>query len=211
MGPQRLIDSGMGPQRLIDLEAQFAPEVEKGLGVFSPLDKSNHAPWNLGGDKMAADRNGYADAYAELLDGLNPQVIVELGVFRGVSLAMWCELFPEAMVVGLDLDFDRFRANEQNLVDRGAFGINYPLLHEWDAYGDDIDFLADLPGIDMFVDDGPHREDAIRNTIRLIDPLMNWDGIYIVEDFDGADRILGEMMPERTIRNFGRLSAAIPL
>ena len=201
----------MGPQRLIDLEAQFAPQVEKGPGVFSPQDKSHHAPWNLGGDKMAADRNGYADAYAELLDGLNAQLIVELGVFRGVSLAMWCELFPEAMVIGLDLDFDRFRANEPTLVDRGAFGVNYPILHEWDAYGDDVDFLSDLPGIDLFVDDGPHREDAIRNTLRLISPLMNPGGVYVVEDFDGGDRILAEMLPDAEIWRFGRLNAAVRL
>lgn len=201
----------MGPQRLIELEAQFAPQVEKGPGVFSPKDKSHHAAWNLGGDKMASDRNGYAEAYADLLDGLNPQLVVELGVFRGVSLAMWCELFPEAMVIGLDLDFDRFRENEPLLVDRGAFTVNYPILHEWDAYGDDMDFLADLPGIDLFVDDGPHREDAIRNTLLHVAPLMNPDGVYIVEDFDGGDRILAEMLPDAEIRRFGRLNAAVRL
>lgn len=197
----------MDAERLIELEAQFAPAVEQGRGVFSPKDKSHHAPYNLGGDKMAGDRNGYAHVYAALLKDLNPQMVVELGVFRGASMALWCELFPEAQVVGLDLDFDRFRENEPNLRDRGAFTVNFPLLHEWDAYGDDIDFLADLPGIDLFVDDGPHRADAIRNTVGLIGPLMNSGGVYVVEDFPGGGDILAEFFPQGQVIYAGGLSA----
>ena len=198
----------MDAERLIALEAQFAPAVEQGPGVFSPLDKSHHAPWNLGGDKMAPDRNGYADVYARLLDGLDPQLVVELGVFRGVSLAMWCDLFPEAMVVGLDLDFDRYKEHLPTLLERGAFKTGSPILHRWDAYGDDTDFLADLPGIDLFVDDGPHRADAIRNTVRLVGPLMNPGGVYVVEDFPGGGDILAEAFPTAQVIYAGGLSAA---
>ncbi|HEY7823329.1 MAG TPA: class I SAM-dependent methyltransferase [Acidimicrobiia bacterium] len=198
----------MDAERLIALEAKYAPAVEQGRGVFSPKDKNPHAPWNLGGDKMAADRNNYAHVYAALLKDLDPQLVVELGVFRGVSLAMWCDLFPEAMVVGLDLDFERFKEHRPTLVSRGAFTYHQPLLHEWDAYGDDTDFLADLPGIDLFVDDGPHTADAIRNTARLIGPLMNPGGVYVVEDFPGGGDILADFFPAAQIIYSGRISAA---
>lgn len=198
----------MDAQRLIDLEARFAPQVEKGPGVFSPLDKNPHAPWNLGGDKMATDRNGYGDVYSRLFDGFEPQMVVELGVFRGVSLAMWCELWSEAMVVGLDLSFDRFHENMTALADRGAFKTNMPLLHEWDAYGDDVDFLADLPGIDLFIDDGPHTADAIDNTARLIGPLMNPGGIYVIEDFPDGWKVLEKHFPDAHLVYAGRLNAA---
>jgi predicted O-methyltransferase YrrM len=198
----------MDAERLVELEKKFAPAVEQGRGVFSPKDKNPHAPWNLGGDKMAPDRNNYAHVYAALLKDLKPQMVVELGVFRGVSLAMWCDLFLEAMVVGLDLDFERFKEHRQTLVARGAFTYNQPILHEWDAYGDDTDFLADLPGIDLFIDDGPHTADAIRNTVRLIGPLMNPGSVYVVEDFPGGGDILQEFFPQAQIIYAGRISAA---
>ena len=123
----------MDAERLIALEKKFAPEVGKGQGVFSPLDRNPHAPWNLGGDKMGRDRNNYAEVYARLLTDFVPQRIVELGVFQGASMAVWCELFPEADVIGLDLSFDRYHANVFALKERGAFKTNSPLLHEWDA------------------------------------------------------------------------------
>lgn len=199
----------MDAELLIALEHKFAPEVGKGRGVFSPLDRNSHAPWNLGGDKMAGDRNGYAEVYARLLDGLDPWVVVELGVFQGVSMAMWCELFPDAQVIGLDLDFDRFYGNSEFLLSRGAFTENNPILHQWDAYSDGAEFLQDFDPIDLFVDDGPHTADAIRNVLRLIGPLMNQGGVYVVEDFPGGDRLLRQQFPESHIICAGRLNAAL--
>jgi len=193
---------------LVQLETSFAPQIDKGPSVFSPFERKRKSKTNEGGDKMAPDRHNYAHVYAALLKDLNPQMVVELGVFRGTSLALWCELFPEAMVVGLDLDFERFRDNEANLRDRGAFTTNFPLLHEWDAYGDDTDFLADLPGIDLFVDDGPHTADAIANTVRLVGPLMNPGGVYVVEDFVGGGDILAKAFPQAQVIYAGGLSAA---
>lgn len=193
---------------MIALEAKFAPTIEQGRGVFSPKDRNPHAPWNLGGDKMGSDRNGYAEAYASLLAGLDPKVVVELGVFRGVSVAMWCDLFPAATVVGLDLEFGRYRENEQNLRDRGAFRANVPVLQEWDAYSDDTDFMGDLPAVDLFVDDGPHTADAIRNVLRLVGPLMADGGVYVVEDFREGATLLAEAFPDAEIVRAGMLSAA---
>lgn len=198
----------MDAERLIALERQFAPEVGKGEGVFSPKDRNPHAPWNLGGDKMGTDRNGYADTYARLLDGMKPQRVVELGVFQGVSMALWCELFPEAEVIGLDLSLDRYHANVTALKGRGAFTVNSPLLHEWDAYSDDAEFLRDLGAIDVFVDDGPHTLDAIENVLRLVSPLMADGGVYVIEDFPGGGDLLRGVFPDAQVIYAGRLNAA---
>jgi len=199
----------MDAERLIALERKFAPEVGKGRGVFSPLDRNPHAPWNLGGDKMGADRNNYAEVYARILTGMDPQRVVELGVFQGASMAVWCELFPEAEVVGLDLDFGRFHANYYALKDRGAFKENSPLLHEWDAYSDEAEILRDMGDIDLFVDDGPHTEDAITNVLSLVGPMMAPGGVYVVEDFPDGDRLLAKAFPQARIICAGRLNAAL--
>jgi predicted O-methyltransferase YrrM len=196
------------PELLVELERRYAPHVGTLPGVFSRWEVERLGDGNGGGDKMAADRNNYAAAYATVLADLNPTVVVELGVFQGVSMAMWCELFPEATVVGLDLDFERYSENLPNLRDRGAFRVNSPVLHEWDAYGDDVEYVRDLGGLDLFVDDGPHTKDAIENVVRMVGPLMNPGGVYVIEDYPAGDGILSTAFPDAHIIRAGRLNAA---
>lgn len=199
----------MDAESLIALESRYAPQVGKGRGVFSPHDHNGHAPWNLGGDKMADDRNGYAPVYAHLLDGLDPACVVELGVFQGASMAIWCDLFPYANVIGLDLDFDRFEENRPVLIERGAFTVNYPLFYQFDAYQPAAHPVDGHAPFDLFIDDGPHTADAIANVVRLVSPLMRDGGVYVIEDFPGGDDILASAFPEaREIVRAGRLNAA---
>lgn len=195
------------------LEAGFAPRVVKGRGVFSPLDRNPHAPWNLGGDKMGDDRNGYAANYARALEGRNPKVIVELGVFTGVSLAMWDALFPNAMIIGLDLDFSRFYEALPSLKASGAFSRRMPTLLTFDAYGPATPLTEHLRGlaVDFFVDDGPHTEDAIRHTLKNVGPLMAPSGLYVLEDFPGGARLLKEYLPKAHVVDAGRWSCAVCL
>lgn len=200
--------------RLVELEARYAPSVLRGPGVFSPADRNGHAPWNLGGDKMAADRNGYASAYAEVLEPLldRASVVVELGVFMGASLALWCDLFPSAQVVGLDLEFARYSAHRRSLEDAGAFLRNEPVLVEFDAYGP-LEPLADvLSGpIDLFVDDGPHTADAVSRVAGLVAPLMSDRSVYVLEDVPGGFEVLLRTFPGSTVLDRGRWSAAVCL
>lgn len=196
------------PQSLVDLERRFAPTVGAAPAVFSVNERTRTDRMNAGGDKMAADRNNYAPAYAALLDGLQPSVVVELGVFQGVSMAMWCDLFPDAHVIGLDLDFDRFEANWPALVGQGAFARSSPDLRTFDAYQPRLGNLSDVSGIDLFVDDGPHTADAIRNVLRLVGPLMADGGVYVVEDFRGAADLLAREFPDAEIVGAGMLAAA---
>jgi hypothetical protein len=196
------------PEMLVDLERLYAPHVGSLPGVFSTFEVERLGDGNAGGDKMGRDRNGYADAYASLLSGLDPATVVELGVFQGVSMAMWCDLFPDAHVVGLDLEFSRFYAHRAVLLERGAFSLNSPILLEFDAYGDDTP-LEGLPSIDLFIDDGPHTRPAIENVLTLIGPLMSPDGVYIVEDLPGGERLLAQAFPQARIVCSGRLNAAL--
>jgi hypothetical protein len=191
---------------LVDLERRYAPSVGRLPGLFSPVETERLGDGNAGGDKMGPDRNGYADVYAEVLSGLSPSTVVELGVFQGVSLAMWCDLFPDACVVGLDLDFVRFDAHLSTLKERGAFAGSLPMLLEFDAYGT---VAPQVGPVDLFIDDGPHTEPAIRNVLSLFAPQMAPDGAYVVEDFAGGDRLLAGAFPEARIVRAGRLNVAL--
>jgi hypothetical protein len=193
-------------QLLTDLELRYAPNVGAAPAVFSAAETIRTDTHNAGGDKMSADRNGYADLYARVLADLDPQLVVELGVFQGVSLAIWCDLFPKANVVGLDLDFRRFHAHEQFLIGQGAFDRFRPSLITFDAYSDDP---PELDMIDLFVDDGPHTEPAIRNVLSLFGPMMAPGGVYVVEDFAGGDRLLAAAFPQARLVCEGRWNAAL--
>jgi hypothetical protein len=194
------------PDFLVRLEKRYAPNVGALPGVFSEVEVERSGDSNAGGDKMGPDRNGYADVYAEVLSGLSPSTVVELGVFQGVSLAMWCDLFPDARVVGLDLDFVRFDAHLPTLKGRGAFGAKMPTLIEFDAYGT---VAPEVGPVDLFIDDGPHTEPAIRNVLSLFAPQMSDRGVYVVEDFAGGDRLLAGAFPEARIVRAGRLNVAL--
>ena len=129
---------------------------------------------------------------------------------RSTSLAVWCDLFPMARVVGLDISIEE-RMDYEGLIERGAFARNMPKLLEWDAYDGQADEVATLAGapIDIFVDDGPHTKTAILRVAELMAPLMAVGGCYIVEDHEDGARFLKATFPDAEIRRYGRLNAAL--
>ena len=83
-----------------------------------------------GGDRMLF--HGYAQEYArylKLFDFENRLVIAEFGILKGNGLAIWCDLFPNARILGFDIDTSHFEENRQNLLDRGGFSSNSPEIH----------------------------------------------------------------------------------
>jgi len=59
---------------------------------------------------MSPFRHGYGKCYAEFLKPLlmnleNQHItLVEIGILNGSGLAIWCDLFPRARVIGFDID-----------------------------------------------------------------------------------------------------------
>lgn len=199
---------------LIRTERRYAPIVEQAAGVTS---KSNSGPYwvtELGGDKMAFSRNGYAPAYAELLRPWLGRrfVLAELGTFRGSSLALWSDLFPQADLIGLDIEFERFSGNLPTLQARGAFARTLPKLVEFDAFAPDTESLRNaLSGQDIgvFIDDGPHSDAAILATATAILPLMTNDFLYIVEDNNRIASSLRDRFPEFDVTSRGALTVIL--
>jgi hypothetical protein len=194
----------------ISRERRYSPHVQVLPGRTSKTNP--HKYWDLdqGGDKMAALRNGYASSYTKLLRPRleSIQTLVELGVFQGVSMALWCDLLPHANVIGLDIDFDRFWLNRKTLEERGAFTSNAPDLVLFDAFAPVSALLEralDGREIDAFIDDGPHHIDAILATARVVIPLMAAGSLYVVEDCTGALTPLREAFPRLDFRMEGRL------
>lgn len=143
-----------------------------------------------GGDRMSPVRHGYAAKYAEHLapfaaDRERPYTVVEVGILRGMGLALWSDLFPRASVLGFDLDLSYFRENEAFLRSRGAFAAENLRLAEFDQYAADPRSMGELLGgrrIDVLIDDGCHQDQAILNTFDAARPHLAERFVYFIED-----------------------------
>ena len=103
----------------------------------SPLDPTGSETLADGGDRML--HHGYANHYARFLEPYVKNrgdriVICEVGVLEGTGLAIWCDLFPNARCIGLDIDLSNVKGNMDNLRGLGAFSRNSPELFEYDQF-----------------------------------------------------------------------------
>ena len=199
----------MNADMLTGLERRYSPEKGKLAAVRSPLERWRNNRWNEGGDKMSSDRHGYAADYARLLSRWTAPTIVEVGVFQGASLAIWCDLFPGGHVIGLDLDLSRYADHLPALKAAGAFAATEPVVvGGWDAYNPDVRALeAALDGrtIDVVVDDGPHTHMAVLTVLDAIRPLLSPKFTYIVEDMTDGEELLRRRIEAGTSGQSGLL------
>lgn len=147
-----------------------------------------------GGDRML--HHGYAPIYSEFLSpyiGRPGLTVVEVGILKGSGLAIWADLFPDAHLLGLDIDPSHFENNRAELLRLGAFSKNSPEIHVFDQLQDGSDRMAKILGgrkIDVFIDDGLHSPAAIVNTLRAARPHFADGFVAVMEDI-GAEALQG--------------------
>lgn len=156
----------------------------------SKFDPRSEAELQLGGmtggDRML--HHNYGPVYAKYLQpfiGRRGLTIVEIGVLKGSGLAIWCDLFPDSRVIGLDIDLDHFVESRAELTRRGAFSSNHPEVDVFDQLSDNTERVAQIlkgSKVDIFIDDGLHSAVAIGNTLSAFDPHFSDDFIAFVED-----------------------------
>lgn len=133
------------------------------------------------GDKGTV--HSYIDIYADLLEPFRHKActFMEIGLARGLSLAMWREYLPLAHIVGVDtvISFDP----EPHLKHVGT------TLVQGDATKPE--FLKELDGVnfDVVIDDGSHQTQDQIATFKLIKDRMNPGGLYIIEDVNGLEQV----------------------
>lgn len=184
---------------LVDCEARFGGLQKAPLTRFSPYDERSKAQKNCkrqvgsqGGDRMGW--HGYAQTYADALTTkfgsaipiMGRHVIVELGVLLGTGLAMWCELFPESRVIGLDIDVEPYKVNRRKLERIGAFQSNVPEVYQFDELAPESgERFAEILGgdlVDVFVDDAAHYDGAVMRAFGMARPHLSADALYFIED-----------------------------
>ena len=176
----------------------------------SPLDPAQSG-FLTGGDRMLT--HGYAATYAKhlapYLDRTDPLTVVEVGILRGSGLALWCDLFPNSRVIGLDIDLRNYLANVAELRRRGAFRFSQPEVYAFDQFRDNREYVAELlrgVRIDVAIDDGCHSDQAILSTMRSIAPHLNEEFSYFIEDNRTAIATIRAVSPEYSVETKGELT-----
>jgi hypothetical protein len=117
--------------------------------------------------------------------------LLEIGVHRGGSLAVWHHYFPNASILGLDV------------VDHGAKSncASYPRINVVFADGYDNSFVSVLPSFDIVIDDGPHTKESHLKALSLYPSKLNPGGVFIIEDIlqmEWAEEYKSLIPPEMT-------------
>ncbi len=169
-----------------------------------------------GGDRMF--HHGYAAIYAEHLAPfvarrLDRLTLMEAGILRGSGLAIWAELFPNADVIGPDIDLSHTQENLPALKARGAFAKHEPELHLFDQFLDGEARMKEILGsrrIDIFIDDGFHSVETIMNTFRAALPFLAERFVYFVEDNDDVAPLLASAYPDKKVTGSGEMTVIEP-
>ena len=193
---------------LTNVEIKYGGKIWAVEGSKSPADPIGGIDkMMVGGDRML--HQGYANTYATFLSPYvqhrnQRYVVCEVGILRGTGLAIWCDLFPNSRCIGLDIDLSNVRGNIEHLKSLGAFGNNTPELHHYDQYVYSKEYLEQILNgdrIDIFIDDGAHTEESIMVTMSSVQPHLNEQFIYFVEDNWDVHSVIESQYQEWTIRS----------
>lgn len=172
-----------------------------------------------GGDRMSFNLHGYAIAYSAFLKPMieaaseKSLTLVEMGILKGTGLAIWCDLFPNAKILGLDIDTEHCRKNIPNLKAAGAFQRNQPELYEFDQYEAHEDSVSRILGnrnIDIFIDDGTHERETITPTFKAMKPHLSNDFVAFIEDNTNIATEFRDLLPEYRVLRQGEMTVICP-
>jgi hypothetical protein len=144
----------MGPPLLDNLDPLTS------LGLAYQTDKVEH---------------GFCAFYHTHLDRIRHDVckVLEIGIFRGASLRMWREYFPNAIIHGFDQNTFPYLLPDRIQLHQGDQASRDSLLRLLEATGSDFDFI---------VDDGGHTMLQQQVSLGVLFPHLRPEGLYALED-----------------------------
>jgi len=138
-------------------------------------------------------RHSYERVYDPAFEAIRQESlrILEIGIFKGASLAAWIDYFPNATIVGIDT-FQRVAKPEDVSI------LTHPRV-EW--YAHDSTKPIDIGRFDFVIDDGLHTHTAQRKTFENFMPCV--DGAYFIEDVWALDHMTDEEKGHQWLKRAG--------
>ncbi len=151
--------------------------------------------------KFGSDKaeHGYCDFYERSLPK-NPKKILEIGVLKGASLAMWAEYFPDAEIHGLDLFAENSEEDLESYL-RNELGFKNIILHKGNQCNWLLLEVLRNENFDIIIDDGSHNS---RDQMITFFGLFNGKH-YFIEDIQCNEEEFysqGLPMPMRAAKIF---------
>lgn len=111
----------------------------------------------------------------DIVKDLNPKNVLEIGVHQGYSLAIWKEIWPGAIVVGIDNDLhalDREATKDCVVMNENSHFSNVAGKASYHMPG----------GVDFLFIDGDHMESGVKMDFKYYGPLVKKGGIVAFHD-----------------------------
>jgi len=119
-----------------------------------------------------------------------PVNLLEIGVWTGASLRMWEKYFPNAKIVGVDINPEcKIHATHRCIVEIGDATDKHFLQSVIDKYFPE--------GIDIIIDDGSHLCSHQIKSFFILFPFLRENGLYFVEDLS-----VSQLSPSSTDTQF---------
>lgn len=130
------------------------------------------------GTDKASSHHDYARHYERLLADHKVERLLEIGVAHGKSLFMWRELFPDALIVGVDIVPECRLHQRRDIAVLIADAADPAMMAA----------VSTLHGpFNVVVDDGEHDERTVRAAFEELYPRMAAGGVYLIEDLSAAE------------------------
>ena len=132
--------------------------------------------------KYNTDKNNRGHNYSRQYEDLfrkyreKPIIYLEIGIFEGESLKAMREVFKNARyIIGIDINPNckKYEDLERNI-----------FVEIGDATSEDFikSVISKYQNFDIILDDGSHTNKDVIKSFELLFPLLNDNGLYIVED-----------------------------
>jgi len=162
--------------------------------VFRLQHYKNDATWELNDHcfiffKIKPLIDQYARFWAFRPD-FQPQLILELGMWDGGSLAFWHEYFQPEKIIGLDLTEREDSVYFQKYIT--SRHLQQSVRTYWGVNQADVERLNVIvrnefdTNLDLVIDDASHLYDATKASFETLFPLLRPGGFYIIEDWAWA-------------------------
>ena len=128
-----------------------------------------------------------AHRYLDLADEFSTANIVELGMFTGGSMVLLALAYPNATIVGFDLE-NRRKALDRFIAERDLEARLHPCWQvdqaDRQAISDHLDQVFATEAIDFVIDDASHLYGPTLASLETLLPRMRPNGLYVIEDWD---------------------------